>query len=160
MNSLTDAGEGSLFRATEARDREKEVQRLRSETSEAQHEAGLALKEIKKLKAQLSKATTRAENSDADAAAAASKSTASADTARKLSSERVVALSQQLVERDGECRELGRRCGEMGDALARLKIDADYLRGRAASSKLKPRLSFAKVLSVSLEPESMVGGST
>lgn len=144
------APDGTVFRAMEARDRDKEMQRLRSEVLDAQSQAGTAAKEVKRLQKQLATAHEAAAAADKGHKAALQATTEGLAKDGAAAREAAKALRQQLQDAENEGLDLRRQLTELQAAMAKARLDGDYLRARAAAGRMKPKLSYAKALSMSV----------
>ena len=67
------------------------------------------------------------------------------------------ALRQQLQESENEGLDLRRQLAEVQAAQQRLKLDSEYLKGRAAAGRMKPKLSYAKALNMTVSAAAVPG---
>ncbi|GIL67664.1 hypothetical protein Vafri_21000 [Volvox africanus] len=149
--SGTDA-DGPLFKALDAREREKEMQRLQSEVADLSAQLTAANKELKRTR----KAAAAA--AEAGAAAEREQRLQLASTIEALANEAEAAKDaarasqKQLQDSKHEGGDLRRQIAELNDKLTRAKLDGEYLRARAAAGKMKPKLTHARALSLSISP--------
>mmetsp|Transcript_9308 Transcript_9308/g.28390 ORF Transcript_9308/g.28390 Transcript_9308/m.28390 type:complete len:142 (-) Transcript_9308:16-441(-) len=141
-----------MFKALHEREREKESQRQLRELAEAQYQAGMSAKEVKKLKSQLAKANQDAADARDGAAAATKAAVAAADSAGTAARERAAAAEAAARESDLEVIELRRQLLEAGEKLASLRHDVEYFRTRALS-KPKRHFSYGRALSITVSGE-------
>jgi chromosome segregation ATPase len=139
------------FKAVDAREREKEMSRLRAELSEMQHQAAAAQKELKRVRQQLSKQQHEAEK--ALQAAAAQAASASAAISAELGSkkEALAEAQRQVAEYMSEVKSLQLSLSDARTQLQKMRLDAEYLKSRATSLKHnRPRLSLAMAVNMAV----------
>ncbi|GAX86047.1 hypothetical protein CEUSTIGMA_g13462.t1 [Chlamydomonas eustigma] len=121
-----------LFKALDAREREKEISRLQREVAEAQHAAGLAHKEVKRHKGLVERAAAELNKERDEAASRLAASTH--QLAKDVADARQAAQKSEAALRavDSEVMELRRQLIETRGQLERTKLDADYLKARLA----------------------------
>ncbi|KAG2502184.1 hypothetical protein HYH03_000671 [Edaphochlamys debaryana] len=143
-------GDGPLFKAVDAREREKEMIRLQSELSDTQSQLAASAKELKRVRKQL------AALQEGQAASERAQREALAGTLEALgrdakeAREATRAVQKQLADSQHECGELRRKLADLGDKLARSRLDGDYLKQRAAAGRMKPKLSLGRALAISI----------
>ncbi|GIM11806.1 hypothetical protein Vretimale_15235 [Volvox reticuliferus] len=148
--------DGPLFKALDAREREKEMQRLQLEAADLSAQLAAANKELKR--------TRKAAAAAAEAAAAGEREQRLqlATTIEALANEAEAAKDaarasqKQLQDSKHEAGDLRRQIAELNDKLTRAKLDGEYLRARAAAGKMKPKLTHARALSLSISPATAV----
>ncbi|GAX81036.1 hypothetical protein CEUSTIGMA_g8471.t1 [Chlamydomonas eustigma] len=139
-----------LFKALDAREREKEISRLQREVAEAQHAAGLAHKEVKRHKGLAERAAAELNKERDEAASRLAASTH--QLAKDVADARQAAQKSEAALRavDSEVMELRRQLIETRGQLERTKLDADYLKARASKPRPKPKLCFARAFTVTV----------
>jgi hypothetical protein len=143
------SSDGTLFKALDQRDKDREMSRMQREVNEAQYQANVAGKELKKMKTQLSQAQLELQREK---------------EARERQVQPLVVevdeLKVQKKKAEDEKRVVEVRCTEMKkeldtskSSLSKVSMDLNYLQARIQGPRPKPKLSYAVALALSVTPQ-------
>ena len=140
------SSDGTLFKALDHREKERDMQRMQREVNEAQYQANLVSKDLKKTKSQLTQAQSELqkerEGREREIEALASESA-------RLSA-KVKALEIEALASESRCAESKKELEASKCKVAKMTLDLGYLRERSTQARPKPKLSYAVALNLSV----------
>lgn len=141
--------DGTLFKALDQREKDREMVRMQREVNEAQYTANVASKELKKVKNQLSQTQSELQK---EKEGKEKELQLLIDELAEVKGQKKRAEDEKQVA-DARCTEMKKELVTSKASLSKLSLDLNYLQARSTLPRPKPKLSFAVALALSVAPQ-------